>query len=68
MSCLRHGLANRVLLPFELIAHRGTDEVGSIGVEAVADHEIHASQIDEAEIDGDLFAVGALRSKLVNVA
>jgi hypothetical protein len=58
--------ANRVLLPFELMAHGGADEIGTIGVEAVADHEIHASQIDEAEVDGDLLAVGRLRSKLVN--
>ena len=63
----RHGLTDRVVLPFELVSNGGADEVGTIGVEAVADHEIHASEIDEAEIDRDFLAVGRLRSQLVNV-
>ena len=64
----RHGLPDRVVLPFELVANGGADEVGAIGVEAVADHEINASEIDEAEVDRDFFAVGRLGSQLVNIA
>src|SRR5271169_1645416 len=63
----RHRLTNCVVLPFELVSNRRADEVSTIGVEAVADHEIHASKIDEAEVDRNFLAVGSLRSQLVNL-
>src|SRR5277367_1768782 len=63
----RHRLTNCVVLPFELISNGRADEVSTVGVEAVADHEIHASEIDETEVDRNFLAVGGLRSQLVNV-
>jgi len=45
----RHRLTNCIVLPFELVSNGRADEVSTIGVEAVADHEIHVSEIDEAE-------------------
>ena len=54
----RYRLTNCVVLPFELVSNGRADEVSTIGVEAVADHEIHASEIDEAEVDRNFLAVG----------
>src|SRR5271170_5426400 len=63
----RHRLTDCVVLPFELVSNGRADEVSTISVEAVADHEIDASEIDEAEVDRNFLAVGSLRSQLVNV-
>src|SRR5271163_742972 len=63
----RHRLTNCVVLPFELVSNGGADEVSTISVEAVSDHEIDASEIDEAKVDRNFLAVGSLRSQLVNV-
>ena len=32
-----------------------TDEVGAIAVEALGDEQVDLAEIDEAEVDGDLF-------------
>src|SRR5277367_2075229 len=63
----RHRLTDCVVLPFELVSNGRADEVSTISVEAVADHEIHASEIDETEVDRNFLVVGGLRSQLVNV-
>ncbi len=41
----------------ELVADRGADEVGPVGVESVLDHQVDMAEIDEAKIDGDLLAI-----------
>ena len=56
----RHGLTDGVVLPLELVSNGRADEISAICVEAVADHEIHASEVDEAKVDGNFFAVGNL--------
>ncbi len=44
----RHRLLDDVGVPLELIANGGADEVGPVGVEPFADHQIDLSQIDVA--------------------
>ena len=58
----RHRLTDCVVLPFELVSNGCADEVSPIGVEAVPDHQVHASEIDEAKVHRDFFAVGRLWS------
>ena len=58
----RHRWTDRVVLPFELVSNRCADEVSTISVEAVPNHEVHASEIDEAQVHRYFFAVGSLRS------
>jgi hypothetical protein len=41
-----------------MIAHHGANEVRAIRVEAVANPEIHPSEIDEPEVDRELLAIG----------
>jgi hypothetical protein len=44
----RHRLTDCVVLPFELVSNGCADEVSTISVEAVPNHEVYASEIDEA--------------------
>ena len=64
----RHRLTDCVVLPFELVSNGCADEVSTISVEAVPDHEVHASEIDEAQVHRNFFAVGSLWSQLVNLS
>jgi hypothetical protein len=47
-----------------LVADRRTDEIRAITVETIAHEQVHAAEIDEAEVDGDLLAVGVFGSRL----
>jgi hypothetical protein len=62
-----HRLTDCVVLPFELVSNGCAEEVSPIGVEAVANHEVHTSEIDEAQVYRDFFAVGRFWSQLLNV-
>ena len=61
----RHRLTDCLVLPFELVSNGRADEVSTISVEAVPNHQVHASEIDEAQVHRDFFAVGRLWSQLV---
>ena len=50
-------LLDRVRVGGELVADRGANEVGAIGIEAFAHQEIDMAEIDEAEVDRDLLAL-----------
>jgi hypothetical protein len=53
-------------MPFELIADGGANEVGSIGVEALLDHEIDLPEVHVTEIDRNLLAIRELWAQLVD--
>jgi hypothetical protein len=40
-------LTDCVVVPFELVSNGCADEVSTISVEAVPNHQVHASEIDE---------------------
>lgn len=42
----------------ELVADRGSNEIGSVGIEAFLDEEINLAEIHHAKIDRDLFVKG----------
>ena len=46
----RHRLTDCVVLPFELVSNGCADEVSTISVEAIPNHQVHASEIDEAQV------------------
>jgi hypothetical protein len=58
----RHRLTDCVVLPFELVSNGCANEISTISLEAVANHEVHTSEIDEAHVHRDFFAVGRLWS------
>jgi hypothetical protein len=58
------GPAGRVGVALELVADGGADQVGAVGVEPLPDQEVDAAEVDEAEVDGDLLAVGGLGPRL----
>jgi Virulence-associated protein E len=64
----RHRLTDCVVLPFELVSNGCADEISTVGVEPVANHEVHASEIDKAQVHRNFFAVGRLWSQLVNLS
>ena len=53
----RHRLLHRIGVTIELGADRCPDEVGAVGIEALPDQQIDVAEIDEAHVDGELFAV-----------
>src|SRR3954465_5461396 len=57
----RHGLPDPAGMPFDLIADRGSYEVGAVGVEPLLHQQIDMAEVDIAEIDRDLLAVRRLR-------
>src|SRR3954470_21554145 len=63
-----HRLPQRVFVPVELVADRGADEVGAVGVECLLNQEVHLTQIDKSEVDGDLLAIPDLGLQLSYVA
>jgi hypothetical protein len=63
----RDRLLDRFALTFELGANGGADEVRAIGVKSFLDQEIDLSEVDEAKIDCDLFAVDRFCSEFCNL-
>ena len=51
----------------QLVADRRADEVGAIRAEALLHHQVDAAEVDVAEVDGDLLAVGAALPELSHV-
>jgi hypothetical protein len=49
-------------MAFELVADCGSNEVGSVRVKALLNHQIDMAEVDEPEIDRDLFTVTGLGS------
>ena len=54
-------------MPFELVADRRPDEIGSIGIEAFLHHEIDLTEVDIAKIDRDLLGIGGPGSQLAHI-
>ena len=50
-------LLDRVGMGGELVADRGPDEIGAVGVESFPHQEIDVAEIDKSEVDGDFFTV-----------
>ena len=63
-----HRPFGRLAVAVELIADRGADEVGAVGVEAFLHHQVDVAEVDIAEVDRDLLAVARLGPQLVDVA
>src|SRR3954471_946027 len=63
-----HRLPQRVFVPVELVADRGSDEVGAVGVECLLNEEVYLTEIDVSEVDGDLLAIPDLGPQLPYVA
>src|SRR5215212_2927825 len=61
------GLLDRLVVPVELVADCGPDEVRPVRVEALLHEKVHLSQIDVSQVDGDLLAIGHLRPQLAHV-
>ena len=53
----RDRLLDGIGVASELVADRGADEVGAIGVKAFPHQEIDMAEVDKAEVDRDLLAV-----------
>ena len=53
----RDGLLHRIGVTIELGSDRRTDEVGTIGVETLPDQKIDVPQIDEANVNRELFTI-----------
>jgi hypothetical protein len=62
----RSCLANHFIVPSELISNRGTDEISSVGIEAVGDEQVYLAQVHEPEIDRDFLTLGYFRTVLVS--
>src|SRR5271169_2383002 len=62
------GLLDRVVMAVKLVANGCPDKVRTIGIEPLLHEEIDMTEVDVAEVDGDLLAIGRLRSKLTYVA
>ena len=56
-SVARDRLPDRLTLAFKLGANGGADEIRAIGIKSFLHQEIDLSEVDEAEIDRDLFAI-----------
>src|SRR5271170_1399754 len=63
-----HGLLDRIVMAVELVANGCPDKVRTIGIEPLLDEEVDMTKVDVTEVDGDLFAIGRLWSKLAHVA
>ncbi|KZS00515.1 Uncharacterized protein APZ42_003156 [Daphnia magna] len=51
------GLADGILVAVELVADRGPDEVGAVGIEALLDQEVDMAQVDVTQVDRQLLAI-----------
>jgi hypothetical protein len=56
------GLFDDLGMTFELVADCGSNEVGSVRIKALLNHQIDMAEVDEPEIDRDLFTVTGLGS------
>ena len=63
-----NGLLDGVVVAIELIADRGPDEVGAIGIKALMHQEVYVAEIDIAEIDRDLLAIGRFWPQRLDLA
>jgi hypothetical protein len=50
-----------------LVADCGSNEVGSVRVKTLLNHQIDMAEVHEPEIDRDLFRIIGLGSELMNV-
>src|SRR4051794_34654237 len=62
------GTPGHVGVTLELVADGGADQVGAVRVEAFLDQQVDPAEVDVAEVDRDLLAVGRLRPQLLDVA
>src|SRR5271155_693733 len=62
-----HGLLDRIVMAVELVANGCPDKVRTIGIEPLLDEEVDMTKVDVTEVDGDLFAIARLWSKLAHV-
>ncbi len=60
-----HGLVDHLGMGAQLIADRRANEVGAVGIEALLHQQIDLSQIDEAQVDGDLLGFTGLGTNRV---
>jgi len=54
----RRCLPDRVRVRRQLVADRGSNQVGSVGIEALADQQVDLPEIDVAHVDRDLLRIG----------
>ena len=66
MAC--DGFFHCVVVAIELVADGGSDEIGAVRVEALLNQEVHLTEVHVTEVDGDLFAIAHLGSKLAHTA
>src|ERR1700758_3977866 len=52
-------------MALELVADRGPDEIGAVGVEALVHDQIDLAEIDVAQIDRDFLGIRGLGSQLM---
>src|SRR5579883_60034 len=63
----RRGALDHVAVALELVADRGANEIGPVGIEALAHQQIDLAEVDVADVDRDLLAVAGLRPQLPHV-
>src|SRR3954469_11238842 len=63
----RHRAIDHGGVPFKLVADRGADEVGAVGVEPLPHQQVDVAEVHVAQVDRDLLAVAGLGAELVNV-
>ena len=51
------GLPDHLGVDAQLVADRRADQIGAVGVETFLYQQVDLAQIDDAEIDSDLFSV-----------
>ena len=56
----RDHLLQRVGVAAELVADGGANEVCAVAIEAFVYQQVDLAEIDEAEVDGDLFGIDGL--------
>jgi hypothetical protein len=61
------GLFDDLGMAFELVADCGSNEICSVRVKALLNHQIDMAEVDEPEIDRDLFTVIGLGSQLTHI-
>jgi hypothetical protein len=60
------GLFDDLGVAFELVADCGSNEICSVRVKALLNHQIDMAEVDEPEIDRDLFTLIGLGSQLMH--
>src|ERR1043166_459713 len=54
-------------MTIQLVADSGANEVGSVGVKSLLDHEVDLPKVDVPQIDGDLFGICGLWSEFAYI-